>query len=238
MSKATRFPTFGRRYPLMFAAFALFLCICTQAIAAHYRRRAHRSRIMRPLPDTARAIHLGDAGSPRLTNSARRFKRYRLLPVAGFILVLTIAGGVGSAFAYFTALGSGSARANVGNLQAISVVAATGTPSSNLLHGGTADLTLTLDNPNSYQVTITGVSQDGPVTVVGGSNCTSDSGTWPSITLGNSGVSVSSVTGLSTPLPNGTNDVDILNSVTMTTNSYTGCQGASFQIPVTVTVQK
>ena len=169
---------------------------------------------------------------------ARRTGAALAIGIAASALVLGV--GAGAAYAFFFSNGAGSGSAIGATLRPVSVLSANASPSTALLPGGTADLVLTLDNQNGFLVTITGISQDGPVTVAGGSGCTSDSGTWPSITLGNSGVSVpaSVATGLSTTLPSGTNNLDIPSSVTMSTNSYTGCQGASFQIPVTVTVQK
>ena len=105
---------------------------------------------------------------------------------------------VGSAYAYFTSAGSGAGSAHTGTAQQVTLVATTsGSALSNLTPGETADLRVQLNNPNSFSVTIVGISQNGPVTVVGGGGCTSDSGTWPSLTLGNSGVSVPTQTGLS-----------------------------------------
>ncbi len=97
-----------------------------------------------------------------------------------------------------------------------------------------------MNNPNSYAVTITGISQNGPVAVVGGTGCTSDSGSEPSLILGNSGVSVptqSGLVGYSLPALS-TSNVDITNGASMTMSSNSGCQGASFQIPVTITVHE
>jgi hypothetical protein len=102
-------------------------------------------------------------------------------------------------------------------------------------------LRVQLNNPNSFSVTVTGIAQNGPVTVVGGTGCTSDSGTWPSITLGNSGVSVPTMTGLSIAVASGpiTNVViHVPTGAFMNTSSASGCQGATFQIPVTLTVQR
>jgi hypothetical protein len=121
------------------------------------------------------------------------------------------------------------------------VAATSGSALSTLIPGGTADLRVQLNNPNSFSVTIVGISQNGPVTVVGGSGCTSDSGTWPSLTLGNSGVSVPTQTGLSVTVTAGpiTNVVvHVASGASMNTSSASGCQGATFQIPVTLTVQR
>jgi hypothetical protein len=121
------------------------------------------------------------------------------------------------------------------------VAATSGSALSTLIPGGTADPRVQLNNPNSFSVTIVGISQNGPVTVLGGAGCTSDSGTWPSLTLGNSGVSVPTQTGLNITVTAGpiTNVVvHVANGASMNTASASGCQGATFQIPVTLTVQR
>ncbi len=145
---------------------------------------------------------------------------------------------VGSpAFAFFTGSGSGAGGGATGTLQPVTVVAATvGSPSSALLPGSNADLLLRLTNPNSYSVVLVSVAQAGGVTVVGGTGCTSDPG-WPA-TLGTSGVSVNTVTGLSVTLPAGTTDVQVAAGSAMSTASVSGCQGATFQVPVTVGVRR
>jgi hypothetical protein len=161
---------------------------------------------------------------------------------AAAALAIGLGAGAGSAYAYFTSAGSGTSAASVGTTQQVTLVAATsGSALSTLIPGGTADLRVQLNNPNSFSVTIVGISQNGPVTVVGGTGCTSDSGTWPSLTLGNSGVSVPTQTGLSITVAAGpiTNVVvHVANGASMNTSSASGCQGATFQIPVTITVQR
>jgi hypothetical protein len=94
--------------------------------------------------------------------------------------------------------------------------------------GTSADLTLTLDNPNSYSVTIVSITQNGSVTAVGGSG-----------TCSNTGVSVPAQSALNIPVASGAGVVvHIPNSVSMSATSDSGCQGASFHIPVTITVEK
>jgi hypothetical protein len=155
-------------------------------------------------------------------------KRTPLLVGAALALAIGLEGG--SAYAFFTASGSGSTAATAGTAQAVTVVAANGTPSSTLSPGGSADLLVELDDPNSYSVIITSISENGTtVTPVGGSGCTT----------ANNGVSVPALSGLSITVPSGTNVVvDVPNSVAMSASSASGCQGASFQIPVNLTVQR
>ena len=167
--------------------------------------------------------------------SPRLVRRAVLTATGAATTALLVAGPV---FAFYTAAGSGSSAGATGTLQPLSVQAATvGSPASSLLPGGTADLLLNVTNPNATAVTITGVAQGGGVTVSGGSGCTSDP-SWPT-TPGNSGVSIATTTGLSITVAGGASDtVHVGGAASMTTASASGCQGATFQIPITVTVTR
>jgi hypothetical protein len=152
---------------------------------------------------------------------------------------LASGGGAGAAYGYYTTAGSGTASAISGSAQSVTVIAAQGFVSSDLIPGHSADLLVELDNLNSSPVTVTAITQNGPVTASGGSSCTSDSGTEPTLSLGDSGVSVPSQTGLNISVPSGQNIViHVADGATMDTASATGCQTAAFQIPILVTVQK
>lgn len=154
----------------------------------------------------------------------RRFLTALTVAVA---LTGALAGGV---YAYWKTSGSGSGSASVGTAQSVTVQAvASGTPASALQPGGSAELLVQLSNPNSYTVMLVGIAENGTtVTPVGGSGCTS----------ANAGVSVPTQTGLTIPVAAGTNVVHIPSGAAMSSGSASGCQGASFQIPVTVTVQR
>lgn len=159
---------------------------------------------------------------------SRRWRRS--LVVFGAVVALVLGLGGGAAFAYFTSTSSGTGHATVGTVHGVTVVAATGTPNSLLQPGDKADLTLTLDNPNnSFSVTIVTIAQNGTVTVTGGNDCTAS----------NADVSVLSLTTLSVSVPSGTTEVvHIANAATMGATSASGCQRATFHIPVTITVEK
>lgn len=148
--------------------------------------------------------------------------------LAATALLLALGGRM--AVAYWTSPGAGSGASNAGAVQAVTVLAATGSPASSLIPGGTADLRLTVDNPNSVSVRIVGVAPSGgTVTVLGGTGCT------PS----NAGVSVPTTSGLDVAVAaGGSVGVNLPGAVAMTAATPNGCQGASFQIPVTVTVQR
>jgi hypothetical protein len=151
-----------------------------------------------------------------------------------FLIALTVAAAVtgalaGGVYAYWRTSGSGSGAASVGTAQAVTVEAATGIPTSSLQPNGTADLVVTLDNPNSYAVTIVGIVQNGPASPVSGGSCTS----------ANSGVTVPTQTGLTLSVPSGAGQtVHIPNGAAMSASSDSNCQGVSFDITVTLTVQR
>ncbi|MDO5753420.1 hypothetical protein [Arthrobacter sp.] len=142
------------------------------------------------------------------------------------------------ALAYFTSGGAGTGTTASGTLQSLIILpATTGTPTVPLQPGARGDLILQVTNPNTYAVTLVRVSQGGPVSVQGGVECTSDPG-WPS-TLGNSGVSIPATITLNISLPGGSSQVLHLPAASaMGTSSAADCQGASFNIPVTVEAQQ
>lgn len=131
-------------------------------------------------------------------------------------------------FAFWQSGGSGTGTAATGTPQPVTVRAATGTPSSKLLPGSSADLVVRIDNPNAYSVTIVGIAQNGTLTVSGGTSCTA----------ANAGVSVPAQSGLSLTVGTGTSVVHIPAGAAMGTGSDSGCQGASFRVPIMVTVQR
>lgn len=192
-----------------------------------------------------------DQPKPDVTINPPMFRHRRWLPIRvpvraalgklGLVtlvfLAVALAAGPPS-FAYFTTSGLGSGPGTTGSLQPLVIQSATtGSPSTSLLPGTTADLLLNLTNPNPGAVTLVSVTQGGGVAVQGGGGCTNDPG-WPG-TLGNSGVTVVSSTGLSIPIAGGaTAVVHIPGGAAMTTASASGCQGATFQIPVTVVVRQ
>jgi predicted ribosomally synthesized peptide with SipW-like signal peptide len=159
----------------------------------------------------------------RLLKTMRRPVRF----IIGASVAVALGLGTGTAYAYWSSTHSGSGSATTGNVQAVTLVAAAGTVSSKLIPGTTADLSLELNNPNSYTVTITGIAQNGSVTVVGGTGCTA------------TGVTVPTKTGLSVTVASGNNAVaHIPNGASMDATSDSGCQGSSFHVPVTLTVQR
>lgn len=166
----------------------------------------------------------------------------RLVPVLVSALFLSLGVAGGTAYAYFSATGSGTGHSAVGELR-VSVEAATVTPSALLFPGYRGGLSLEIRNPNGFPLTLTGVAQDGPVIVTGPpSSCTSDTGAWPAITEGTSGVSVSTTStvagGLNDRLaPDTVTTVTVPTGSTMAPGSNSTCQTKSFHVDVTVTVR-
>jgi hypothetical protein len=135
---------------------------------------------------------------------------------------------VGTAYGYVTASGTGTGTGKLGSLNAIVVEHATGTPSSNLFPGSNAGLALTLTNPNTVTVTVTGIAQNGTPTVTGGTGCTAL----------NAAATVRTLSNLSLSLAPGTHSLTVATGAAMGSSATTGCQGATFHFPVTVTVHQ
>jgi hypothetical protein len=136
--------------------------------------------------------------------------------------------GGGTALAVWHTTGSGSGGAAVGNNSPVTLEATSGTPSSKLIPGGTADLLIQISNPNAFAVTLTGVSTNGAVT-----------STVPACDSGGNGVSVPTQTGLSITIPSGSNQlVHVPAGIAMSSASVSACQGATFRAPVTITVRQ
>jgi hypothetical protein len=154
---------------------------------------------------------------------------WRRTPVlAGVVVALVIGLGTGSAFAYFGKPAHDAGSARTGMARSITVVQSTGTASTTLYPGATADLVVELENPNTFPVDIVGVTGSGPATSSGGiGSCTT------------TGVTVPTQNGLSIAVAPGVDVVvDIPDGVAMGPSSSSGCQGASFTVPVVLTVRQ
>ena len=153
--------------------------------------------------------------------------RRRLITVLAVVGVLAAGGG---AYAYFTSSGSGSGHGSTGTMSTVTLSATAGSPSTPLYPGGSGDVSLEVNNPNSYPVTLVSVSGNGTIMP--------DSGHLAGCTT--TGVTFSSQSGLSTNIPASTTNypVHLSGAVSMSTSSSNGCQGATFSIPVTITVDK
>ena len=156
---------------------------------------------------------------------SRRIRRLSPFLVVA-VVALTAGLGTGGAYAYWSASAGGSGTASTGTPSPISVVAASGTVSSTLVPGGTADLLVALNNPNSFPVTLTAVASNGVVTGAPAGCVTS-------------GVTVPTSTGLSITVASGANVVvHVPAGAAMSVGSDSACQGGAFSIPISVTVQR
>ncbi len=151
----------------------------------------------------------------------------RIVLVAGPALVLASV-GTGSAYAYFTGSGAANGSASTGTLKPVTVAATAGTPNSMLEPGGDADVVLQVTNSNPYDVTLASVTGNGTIAPNSDHvNCTT------------TGVTFADQNNLSISIAaNGTTQVDLPHAASMDSSSSSGCQGATFSIPVTIAVHK
>jgi len=146
---------------------------------------------------------------------------------AGAVVALVLGLSAGAAWGYFTTHGSGTGHGSNGTMQVVTVAAITSeTPNTPLLPGSTGEVVVKVHNPNTFQVHVVSMVANGTITVSGGAGCT----------LGNSGVSFSNQTGLSVAVAaSSTILVHLPGAASMSSASASGCQGATFNIPVTIT---
>jgi hypothetical protein len=166
----------------------------------------------------------GRPANPRIEERGDRMK-HRIVLLAIIAAAFCLSAGV--AHAYFTSSGSASATASAGTLRPVVINATAGTSSTPLLPGGTGDVTLTVDNPNSFDVTVVSVAGSGAITALGNPACTA-----------HSGVSFNPPSNPDLLIVPGTNHLDLAGAAAMSTTSSDSCQGATFSIPVTITVQR
>jgi hypothetical protein len=155
----------------------------------------------------------------------RRITRRSVVAFAAVLFALSISGG--AAYGSFTSTGSGHGSGSTGSMAVVTIAAISGeTPATALQPGSTGEVIVKVTNPNTYPVHVVSVVAAGAVTVTGGSGCT----------LANSGVAFTDQTGLSVLISaSATLLVRLPGVVAMSTASVSGCQGATFNIPVTVT---
>ena len=91
---------------------------------------------------------------------------------------------------------------------------------------GSADVILRITNPNGFAVTLTSVAANGTITASGGIGACAATG-----------VTFAGASGLSTLIAgSATTLVHLQGAATMSSASSTGCQGATFSIPVLIVV--
>lgn len=133
--------------------------------------------------------------------------------------------GAGSAFGYFTASGAGNGSASTATM--MPVTGTLGTPTTRLVPGGTADVAVMVTNPNPFPVTVVSAVGDSILTVdAAHQSCPADSVTFTTPSVVNE------------PIPANTTQVlSIPGAASMDESTPNECQGATFSIPLTLTVR-
>ena len=157
---------------------------------------------------------------PRASRQTRRRKHKR--KVAIVTLCLTAAFGATAAFAAWTVGGGGTGTATATSAQNLTTSVAT---TSAVLYPGItgSDLYLTVNNPNAFPVSITSVNANGAAVA--------DAGHPACVTTGVSFVTTATA---QTVPASGSLSFQVA-GVSMSNASDTGCQGATFTVPVTFT---
>ena len=136
--------------------------------------------------------------------------------------------GAGVAAATWSASGTAAGSAGTGTMTVTAAALSGETPDSALYPGGTADAIVKLANPNAFDVHVVAIAATG--TAQAGNGC------------GPTGVTFTSPAGYSDPqfsLAAGQSAVlHLTGALAMDTTSSNACQGQTFSLPVTVTVQK
>jgi len=168
-----------------------------------------------------------------MTTTTARTPRRRRGITAAALAGLLVTAAAGTAYAYWSAAGSGSGSAAAGTMQAVTVDAlvAGDNPKTALIPGGSADVVLRLTNPNPYAVQVYSVTPNGPATAdAAHAGCTT------------TGVSFR---GIAAPLStatyvaaNSSTLITLPGAAAMDTTSLAACQGATFSLPVTAEVRK
>lgn len=152
--------------------------------------------------------------------------------LVGTLATLMIAIGGGAAYAYFTSNGSGTGSGSIATISTVTITTTVGTPSTPLLPGLKGDIAFTVRNNNTVPVSIVSVALKGGSSITDGSGCMSaDSNAVTLLTPANLPYSITATNGA-------TQSVDLTNSVMMDSAAPNTCQGATFSVPITITVHE
>jgi hypothetical protein len=153
--------------------------------------------------------------------------RRALIVVAS--LVAALIAGAGSAMAYWATAGSGTGTGTTGTMT-VKVVAlqAGDSNATTLIPGGTADAIIRVQNPNAFAIHVSAIAPDGAA--VAGNGCTPTGVTFTApadYSAGQFTIAAESATTL-----------QLTGAVSMDYTAASSCQGATFTVPVSVTVQR
>jgi len=131
-----------------------------------------------------------------------------------------------AAQAWMTAQGSGSGSASSQAGPLALQVSDSGAVGGALTPGGTGDLVLTVSNPNDFDVRLVSVAASGPVVVTGGTGTCSGSAVTVAVPAAQ----------LPIVIPAGANgqELHLVGAAAMADSAETGCQGASFRVPLSL----
>lgn len=166
-----------------------------------------------------------------MTSTSKKTSRRLAVKSAAAAVALCLATGAGAAYAYWTAVGAGSGAAVNGTMRVVAVealVAGDGTQNS-LVPGGTADVAVRAFNPNSFPVKVQAIRGNGAATAdANHPGCTTAGVTFmdPAAPLA---VTIPANTSVLITLPA---------AAAMSLASSSGCQGATFSLPVTLEARK
>lgn len=138
-----------------------------------------------------------------------------------------------TALAYWRTSGSGSGSGTTSTTQAITL--SSGTPTGGLYPGGTSDVALTVDNPNSTRVRIgslalsTGQGTGGFDVDGGHAGCATSVLGFTTQTNGGAGWTVPAKVGST----DGSLAIDLANALAMSATGANACQGATFTVYLT-----
>ncbi len=141
------------------------------------------------------------------------------LTVGAMFMGLALAASI--AFAAWTTSGSGSGYVAAGSEQNLTTLSVAASTTSVLYPTGSADVTVRINNPNTYKVLVTNIN-NGTGSIVSG-NATCDA---------SNGVSYTNQSGTWTIPASGTLTVTLANAASMSNASVDACQGQTFTVPV------
>jgi len=152
-----------------------------------------------------------------------------LKPIAAVVVFVAVASGAGMAYAYWHSIGAGSGVASTGTMQTVTIVSATvGDLHGSLLHpGADADVVLNVHNPNAFSVHVVSINQ------IVGQSISANGASGACTTLG---VTYNPPLTFADVPPNDSTIV-LTGAAHMDATSDSGCQGARFDIPVTLSVK-
>lgn len=151
--------------------------------------------------------------------------------ILGTAIATVASTGVGYAYWSTTGHADGASATLTSRPNTLAVTATVASTTATLHPGGSGNVTITFDNPNSFAVTVTGLSFGAAAAA----NCTTSG-----VTISAAAVATAlGANGLAVPAKSGgvdgTAPLTVPNGASMSTASSSDCQSKSLTIPVTVT---